>query len=118
MLPNGIHIDSLRIMENEIASGPVNINMEGNLKFEGNRLKSGHDAGALLLVNVASASLLGNHIMNANNAAITVRKTASNVRIDSNFVTSGGHWIHDHGSPNIKINKNQVQEHAKIGEQR
>lgn len=115
MLPNGVQIDSLRLMENEIKSGPVNINMEGHLKFEGNRLNSGHESGALLLVNVGSASLLGNHILNAKNAAITVRKTALNVRIDSNFVTSGGVWIHDFGPPNIKINNNQVEEHAKIG---
>ncbi|MGK6353108.1 right-handed parallel beta-helix repeat-containing protein [Parapedobacter sp. DT-150] len=109
-LPNGIRIDSLNIIENQINSGPVNFNMEGSLKFEGNRLKSAHDAGALLLVNVGSASLLGNHIDNAKNAAITVRKTALNVRIDSNFVTSGGTWIHNFGPPNIKINKNKVQE--------
>jgi len=112
MLPNDIRIDSLDMIENEINSGPININMEGNLKFEGNHLRSGHDAGALLLVKANSASLLGNHILNAKNAAITVRKTALNVRIDSNFVTSGGTWIHDFKPPNIKINKNQVQEHA------
>ena len=117
MLPNGIRIDSLRLMENEIKSGPVNINMEGHLKFEGNRLKSGHESGALLLVNVGSASLLGNHIHNAKNAAITVRKTALNVRIDSNFVTSGGIWVHNFGPPNIKIDNNRVEEHAKIGGQ-
>lgn len=114
MLPNGIRIDTLRLIENEIKSGPVNINMEGHLKFEGNRLNSGHEGGALLLVNVASASLLGNHILNAKNAAITVRKTASNVRIDSNFVTSGGAWIHDFGPSNIKINNNRVKEHVKL----
>jgi len=114
MLPNDIRIDSLDLIENEINSGPININMEGNLKFEGNRLKSGHDAGALLLVKANSASLHGNHILNAKNAAITVRKTALNVRIDSNFVTSGGTWIHDFKPPNIKINKNQVQEHATV----
>ena len=114
MLPNGIRIDSLRIMENEISSGPINVNMEGHFKFEGNRLTSGHESGALLVVKVASASLLGNHITNARNAAITVRKTALNVRIDSNFVTSGGTWIHDFRPPGIKINKNQVKEHVEI----
>src|SRR3546814_16059497 len=88
MSPNGIRIDSLLSMENEICSGPINVNMEGHFKFEGNRLTSGHESGALLLVKVAGASLLGNHISNAKNAAITVRKTALNVRIDSNFVTS------------------------------
>src|SRR5690606_18481126 len=115
MLPNGIRIDSLRIMENEISSGPINVNMEGQFKFEGNRLRSGHEAGALLLVKVAGASLLGNHIVNAKNAAITVRKTALDVRIDSNFVTSGGTWIHDFGPPGIKIHNNQVKEHVEIG---
>lgn len=115
MLPNGIRIDSLRIMENEIDSGPINVNMEGHFKFEGNRLTSGHEAGALLLVKVSGTSLLGNHIFNAKNAAITVRKTALNVRIDSNFVASGGTWIHDFGSPDIKINKNQVKEHVEVG---
>jgi len=114
MLPNAIRIDSLDLIENEINSGPVNVNMEGHLKFEGNRLRSGHEAGALLLVKTKSASLLGNHILNAKNAAITVRKTALNVRIDSNFVTSGGTWIHDFQPPNIKINNNRVQEHAKM----
>lgn len=114
MLPNGIRIDSLRIMESEINTGPVNINMEGHLKFEGNRLKSGHEAGALLLVRVGSASLLGNHIVNAKNAAITVRQAANNVRIDSNFVTSGGIWIHDFRPPNIKINRNEVKEHVQM----
>ncbi len=117
MLPNGIRIDSLRIMENEIASGPINVNMEGHFKFEGNRLTSGHESGALLLVKVAGASLLGNHISNAKNAAITVRKTALNVRIDSNFVTSGGTWIHDFRPPDIKINKNHVKEHVEMGGQ-
>ena len=86
--------------------------MEGNLKFEGNRLKSGHEAGALLLVKANSVSMLGNHIVNAKNAAITVRKTARNVRIDSNFVTSGGTWIHDFKPPDIKINRNRVREHV------
>lgn len=114
MLPNGIRIDSLRIMENEISSGPINVNMEGYFKFEGNRLTSGHEAGALLLVKVAGASLLGNHIANAKNAAITVRKTALDVRIDSNFVTSGGTWIHDFAPPGIKIHNNQVKEHVEI----
>lgn len=112
LLPNGIRVDSVSIIENEINSGPININMEGHLKFEGNRLRSGHESGALLLVKTKSASLLGNHIFNAKNAAITVRKTALNVRIDSNFVTSGGTWIHDFKPPNIKINKNTVREHA------
>lgn len=116
MLPNGIRVDSLRIMENEIGSGPINVNMEGHFKFEGNRLTSGHESGALLLVKVGGASLLGNHIFNAKNAAITVRKTALNVRIDSNFVKSGGTWIHDFRPPDIKINKNQVEEHVEIGE--
>lgn len=117
MLPNGVRIDSLRMIENEISSGPINVNMEGHFKFEGNRLTSGHESGALLLVKVAGASLLGNHVANAKNAAITVRKTALNVRIDSNFVTSGGTWIHDFRPPGIKINKNQVKEHVKIGAQ-
>ena len=117
-LPNDIRIDSLRIMENEIHSGPVNINMEGHLKFEGNRLNSGHETGALLLVKVSSASLLGNHIRNARNAAITVRKTAQSVRIDSNYVTSGGTWVHDFRPPDIKINRNRVQEHVEMDEQR
>ena len=116
-LPNGIRVDSVRIMENEILSGPVNVNMDGHLKFEGNRLSSGHEAGALLLVSVRSASLLGNHIWNAMNTAITVRKTAENVRIDSNFVTSGGSWIQNFGPPGIKINKNKVEEHVKKGQQ-
>src|SRR3546814_19932424 len=78
MLPNGIRIDSLRIMENEISSGPINVNMEGHFKFEGNRLTSGHESGALLLVKVAGASLLGNHISNAKNAPITGRKPVLN----------------------------------------
>ncbi|MGV3761296.1 right-handed parallel beta-helix repeat-containing protein [Parapedobacter sp.] len=117
MLPNGIEIDSLRIMENEISSGPINVNMDGYFKFEGNRLTSGHELGALLLVKVAGASLLGNHILNAKNAAITVRETAMRVRIDSNFVTSGGTWIHDFRPPDIKINKNQVRENVDMAEQ-
>ncbi|WP_257957537.1 right-handed parallel beta-helix repeat-containing protein [Parapedobacter tibetensis] len=112
MLPNGIRIDSLYVIENKIGSGPVNINMQGNLKFEGNRLKSAHDVGALLIVNVNSASLIGNHINNTKNAAITIRKTAYNIFIDSNFVTSGGTWLHDFGSPDIKIGNNQIQEHV------
>lgn len=112
MLPNDIRIDSLNVIENHIESGPVNVNLVGNLKFEGNRLKSGHEAGALLLVKANSVSLLGNHIFNERNAAITVRKTALNVRIDSNFVTSGGTWIHDFKPPNIKINKNRIREHV------
>ncbi|MEC3881233.1 right-handed parallel beta-helix repeat-containing protein [Parapedobacter sp. 10938] len=118
MLPNGIQIDSLRLMENEIASGPINVNMDGYFKFEGNRLTSGHESGALLLVKVAGASLLGNHIFNTKNAAITVRKTALGVRIDSNFVTSGGTWIHDFRPPDIKINKNKVRENVNMAEQR
>lgn len=111
-LPNAIRIDSLNLLENDINSGPININMEGKLKFEGNRLKSGHEAGALLLVKVNSVSMLGNQIVNAKNAAITVRKTALNVRIDSNFVTSGGTWIQEFNPPSMKINKNRVREHV------
>jgi len=117
MLPNGIRIDSLRMLENQIKSGPVNINMEGYLKFEGNRLTSNHDAGALLLVNVQGASLLGNHVTNRKNAAITVRNTASRVTIDSNVVTSGGAWLHDLGAPGITIKRNRVHEHAEVKEQ-
>src|SRR3546814_9439812 len=78
MLPNGIRIDSLRIMENEISSGPINVNMEGHFKFEGNRLTSGHESGALLLVKVAGAWLLRNKISNAKNAPITGRKPVLN----------------------------------------
>src|SRR5690606_4248507 len=62
MLPNGIRIDSLRIIENDISSGPVNVNMEGYVEFDGNRLTSGHDLGALLLVRASGVSLHGNHI--------------------------------------------------------
>ena len=114
MLPNGIRVDSLVLIENEILSGPVNVNMDGNLKFEGNRLTSGHEAGALLLVKVESASVLGNHIRNARNSAITVRNTALRARIDSNFVTSGGVWIAHDRPPGLKINKNQVEEHITL----
>jgi len=117
LLPNGIRIDSLRIMESEIETGPVNVNMDGHFKFEGNRLNSGHEAGALLLIKANGASLLGNHIRNVQNAAITVREAAVDVRIDSNFVTSGGTWIHDFHPPGIRIGRNQVQEHVRGGGQ-
>ncbi len=109
--PNGIHIDSLHLIANEIGSGPININMDGNLKFEDNQLKSGHEAGALLLVQANSASLRRNHIMNAKNAAIMVRETVRNVMVDSNFVVSGGQWLHDEGSPNLRVGHNEVTEH-------
>lgn len=114
LLPNGIQIDSLRIMNNEIGSGPVNVNMDGYLKFEGNRMTSGHASGALLLVKVDGASVHNNRLRNSKNAAITVRKTARGVRIDNNVVVSGGTWIHDFRPPDIKINNNTVKEHVQM----
>ncbi|MBK1439500.1 right-handed parallel beta-helix repeat-containing protein [Parapedobacter sp. ISTM3] len=110
LLPNDIRIDSLLLEENEIESGPVNINMEGNLRFEGNTLISGHDAGALLLVKVGSAFLKGNRITNKKNAAIAIGKTAHQVVIDSNFVSSGGAALHDAGSPGLQLTRNALDE--------
>ncbi|MFC3199363.1 right-handed parallel beta-helix repeat-containing protein [Parapedobacter deserti] len=117
MLPNGIRIDSLHLIGNEINSGPININMDGNLIFEHNRMKSGHDAGALLLFNVESAVLRGNHILNTRNAAITVKEAAHRVSIDSNFVTSGGAWLNDAGGRSMALGNNELQEHVEINEQ-
>lgn len=116
LLPNGIKIDSLNIMENEIGSGPINVNMEGFFNFDSNRLTSGHEAGALLLMKASGASLFGNHIYNQKNAAISVKEAVLNVMIDSNFVTSGGTWLHDFGAPEISLTRNQVEEHTVIGE--
>ena len=116
MLPNGIRIDSLRIMENDIRSGPINVNMEGFFEFDGNRLISGHELGALLLVRATGALLRGNHICNAKNAAITVRETVNDVRVDSNFVVSGGKWMEDFQRADVEKNKNTVEEHVETKE--
>lgn len=111
-LPNDIHIDSLKLTENIISSGPLNINMDGNLVFMENDLTSGHEAGALLLVNVKHAYLKGNRITNARNVAITVRETALRVELDSNFVYSGGVSIHDAGLPNLLLTRNSLNDHV------
>lgn len=116
MLPNGIRIDSLHMQENTIARGPVNVNMQGYLTFEDNRLRSGHDAGALLLMSLQGALVKGNRITNADNAAITVRHTATDVAIDSNFVTSGGVWLRDLDAPGLRVSRNQVREHIKAAD--
>lgn len=113
MLPNGIRIDSLFLVKNEIGSGPININMEGNVIVEENDLNSVHDAGALLLVNVASAFVKGNRIANAKNAAITVREMAQHVRLDSNSVTSGGVWLQDASGGKTEVSRNQIREYVK-----
>ena len=110
--PNDIRIDSLKLTENTIGSGPVNINMEGNLVFIENDLTSGHEAGALLLVNVKHAYLKGNRITNARNVAITVRETAGRVEVDSNFVYSGGVSIHDAALPNLLLTRNSLNDHV------
>ncbi|SEL91362.1 right-handed parallel beta-helix repeat-containing protein [Parapedobacter koreensis] len=113
LLPNDIRIDSLLLEENEIESGPVNINMEGNLRFEDNILTSGHDAGGLLLVKVGSAFLKGNRITNAKNAAISISETARQVVIDSNFVSSGGAALHNAGSVGLQQTRNTFDEQVK-----
>ncbi len=112
MLPNGIRVDTLRMEGNTIERGPINVNMQGYLVFEDNLLQSGHDAGALLLMNLQGAFLKGNRITNAKNAAITVRNAATDVAIDSNFVTSGGVWLQAEGAPDLRVSRNEVREHG------
>ncbi len=112
LLPNGIRIDSLRVEDNHIETGPVNIHMAGNLRFEGNTLKSGHDAGALLLVEVGGALLKGNRITNAKNAAIFVGAGVQQVVIDSNFVFSGEIALRNSGALHLQETRNAFEEHV------
>src|SRR5690606_38568177 len=107
-LPTGIHVDSLVFTHNRIRSGPINFNLSGHIRFEGNELVSNDALGALLVVNAFSTLIRNNKIQSNGGGAITTRKSAGQVWIDSNWVASKNACIIDDGSPGMKVTNNQL----------
>lgn len=107
-LPNGIRVDSLVFTRNRIKSGPLNFNLSGHIRFEGNELVSNDALGALLIVNALSTTIRNNRIESNNGFAITTRKSAGQVWIDSNRIASRNACIVDDGSPGMQVTNNQL----------
>ncbi|WP_353183352.1 right-handed parallel beta-helix repeat-containing protein [Parapedobacter lycopersici] len=105
-LPTGIQIDSLVFTGNQIKSGPVHFNLSGRIRFENNTLHSEDPLGALLVVNASSTTIRNNRINSTGGAAITTRKSAGHVQIDSNVVESRNACVFDDGSPRMKVTNN------------
>jgi len=104
--PTGIRVDSLLVMDNNIRSGPVHLNLSGHVWLTGNRIQSNDAAGALLVVSAWSTTIRNNRISSTNNFAITTRRSASEVRIDSNFIASRNACVFDDGSPGMQVTNN------------
>lgn len=106
-LPTGIQVDSLVFTHNKINSGPLNFNLSGHVRFEGNELYSNDALGALLVVNASSVTIRDNKVRSTENFAITTRKSAAQIWIDNNRVESKNACIIDDGSHGMKVTNNQ-----------
>lgn len=105
-LPTGVRVDSLILTENQVKSGPLHFNLSGRVWLTGNRIHSDDAAGALLVVNASSTTIRNNKITSTKNSAITTRKSATEVWLDSNFVESRNTCVFDDGSPGMRVTNN------------
>lgn len=108
LLPNGIIIDSLILNNNVFSNASLNINLQGHILLNKNKIHSSQPTGAMLLVNMNSAVITNNNITSKANYAITVRKMAQKVRIQQNLIQSANACILDEGSKGLNVQFNKL----------
>ncbi|MGK9120083.1 right-handed parallel beta-helix repeat-containing protein [Olivibacter jilunii] len=108
LLPNGITIDSLILTRNLLTNASLNINLQGRVILNENKIFSNQPTGAVLLVKSKNASLANNSIKSTFSYAITVRKTADAVRLEHNIIESVNACIIDEGSKNLVVEFNEL----------
>lgn len=109
LLPNGITIDSLVLINNLLYRADININLTGNVHFEGNHLLSNVKSGAVLLVKESSALFKGNYVLNTEAPAFLISKSANRVHIAGNLIQGKETVITDFGSPDLRIEGNMLR---------
>ncbi|GAB3660175.1 right-handed parallel beta-helix repeat-containing protein [Echinicola sediminis] len=107
-LPNGISIDSLQLLKNEISNALLNFNLSGTISLTGNKLISNAKSPAILLVKADAALLTNNEILSHQSMGMVIRKMAQNVRIVNNTIQAKNTCITDDGSPNLLIKGNRL----------
>ncbi|QNL52085.1 right-handed parallel beta-helix repeat-containing protein [Olivibacter sp. SDN3] len=108
LLPNGIHIDSLLLYDNQVKKATLNFNMAGNIVLENNTIQNDTPRDALLIVNVNSATIKKNHISSTRSYGVNIRKTAKRVVVTENDIQAANACIFDEGAADLKIYKNKL----------
>jgi len=107
-LPNGVEVDSLLVLNNEITNGMINFNMAGNVSFGGNKITGQSENAVFLIVKGNSVSLENNEIISLKSSAVQVQKTAQNVSITNNTIQSVNSCIVDNGAEKLRISDNKL----------
>ncbi|MCL6260683.1 glycoside hydrolase family 55 protein [Aquiflexum sp. TKW24L] len=107
-MPNGVEVDSLLVMDNEITNGMMNFNLVGNVSFIGNKISSESENPVFLVVKASSISIGRNEISSLRSNAILVQKTAQHVSITNNAIQSINSCIVDNGAENLQISGNKL----------
>lgn len=107
-MPNGVEVDSLLVLNNEISHGMMNFNMTGNVAFVRNQISSQSENAVFLIVKARSISLEYNEIISLKSSAIQIQKSARNVSISGNYIQSVNSCIIDNGAEKLQITRNKL----------
>ncbi|MBD8490043.1 right-handed parallel beta-helix repeat-containing protein [Echinicola sp. CAU 1574] len=105
-MPNGLHIDSLKVRKNEFNKATLNINLIGKVLLEENTIKSSSTTPCILLVKADGVLLKSNTINSSHSTGIVVRNMAKNVAILNNEILASNACITDDGSEGLKVENN------------
>jgi parallel beta-helix repeat protein len=107
-LPNGVSIDSLKLIRNQIRNAALNFNMRGNVMLLENKISSQAENVAIWIVTGDSFLLEKNDISSFRSSAVFVRKMASNVIIRKNRIRSADACLTEDGSPGLLVEENEL----------
>jgi hypothetical protein len=107
-MPNGVEVDSLLVLDNEIKNGMMNFNMVGNVSFVENKIRSQSENAVFLIVKASTFSLEKNEISSMRSSAIQIQKSAQNVAITNNAIQSVNSCIIDNGAEKLRITDNRL----------
>ncbi|GGF24714.1 right-handed parallel beta-helix repeat-containing protein [Echinicola rosea] len=107
-LPNGIRTDSLLVHKNELGNASLNINLQGNIQLQGNRIINEGKNPAMLLVKADGIRIADNHILSHRAPALTIHASAKDVLVKENTVRAANTCIIDQGAANLRIEGNKL----------
>lgn len=105
-LPNGIQVDEFVIENNNFSNANFNFNMKGNMRLIGNKIENNSTNPAILVVKADGALIRDNEINSLRASAIVLRKTAKNIKIIHNNISSFNTAIFDDSSSDLLVKDN------------
>ena len=107
-LPNDIQVDEFIVEKNSFSHANFNLNLKGKVELIGNKIENSSQNPTILITKADDAVIENNEILSHNSSAIILRKTAINVQIVDNQITSYNTAIFDDNSKELVVKNNKI----------